>query len=976
MKLLVYFRKSIRWKLLAIILGVVAALPAILTYIQISVQKDVMEKELDRRIRLMRETLIKHGQTFSGNLVRQAENDLAALDLTNLTDALNKTIKENPELAYAILMNTERVATIHTLRPDLQYQVLTEPEDHFAARLSAAATHEYKKSGQTFLEFIAPIQIGISRWGMLRLGVSLAPLNEEIAASKSEINNQIQRMAMRSILTALFFVIISVVLVWVVSERSIFQPLIQLEQSAAAIAEGQLDIKINVAGRDEISHLAWVFDRMRESLKSLVEDLKIANRLKDEFLANTSHELRTPLNGIIGIAESMLDGATGPLTPPQKANLAMVVTSGKRLASLVNDILDFSKLKHRKLELQIRPLDMKALTHVVLTVSQPLAQTKNLQLISSIQPDIPAVDADENRVQQILYNLISNAIKFTDAGQVEVSARVLLPSSDVTSALLAISVSDTGIGIPPDKFERIFESFEQLDGSSGRIYGGTGLGLSLTKKLVELHGGQLQLQSQVGKGSVFTFTLPVSAHKPLLAESTNAFKFDDASNEIRVAKIQLDIPESAEALATDPDSGRLSPEIGNNRFNILVVDDEPVNLQVLTNQLTLQNYRVVSASSGHTALEVMKLQKFDLVILDVMMPRMSGYEVCQRIRDKFLPTELPVILLTAKNRLADLIEGFEAGANDYLAKPFSKYEMLARIKTQLRLAKISQAYGRFVPQEFMSLLQKESIVDVQLGDQIQREMTVLFVDIREFTPLSEKMTPSENFKFVNSYLSRMEPIIRAYFGIVDKYIGDEIMALFPTGPDDAVWSSVAMLRALFEYNEGRKRAGYRPIQIGIGLNTGSLMLGIVGTEARMEGTVISDTVNLAARLQGLTKKYGASLIISESTRHNLRDPQAFHSRFLGQVQVKGKQQSVAIYEIFNGDPEFIIDLKLKTAATFEDGLKHYLAKEFAEAIYCFKQVLNTHEADKTARLYLDNSARYVSRGTPENWTGVEIFENQ
>lgn len=495
------------------------------------------------------------------------------------------------------------------------------------------------------------------------------------------------------------------------------------------------------------------------------------DKLKDEFLANTTHELRTPLNGIIGIAESMIDGATGSLTSSQVTNLSLVVSSGRRLAHLVNDLLDFSKLKHKNIDLQIKPLGMREITDIVLTLSQPLAGKKPLQLINNIRSDMPAVDADENRVQQILHNLVGNAIKFTEAGVVEVSAAVVNNSLEIT-------VSDTGIGIQADKLELIFESFEQADGSISRQYGGAGLGLAVTKQLVQLHGGEIRVESEPGKGSRFTFTLPLS--QELKVKGSQGLRIA-TSKVLKVQDLELPTPKS-NLQPTD-----FQPSTSNGGFHILIVDDEPVNLQVLVNHLSLQNYTLAQASNGMEALALIQNGfKPDLILLDVMMPRMTGYEVCQKIRERFAANELPVVLLTAKNQVSDLLEGFGSGANDYLTKPIYKNELLARIKTHIYLSKINIAYARFVPREFLRFLEKESIVDVKLGDQVQKEMTVLFSDIRSFTSLSESMSPKENFNFLNSYLKRVGPVIRNHNGFIDKYIGDAIMALFPDSAQDAM----------------------------------------------------------------------------------------------------------------------------------------------------------------------------------------------
>jgi two-component system sensor histidine kinase ChiS len=355
---------------------------------------------------------------------------------------------------------------------------------------------------------------------------------------------------------------------------------------------------------------------------------------------------------------------------------------------------------------------------------------------------------------------------------------------------------------------------------------------------------------------------------------------------------------------------------------------------------------------------------------------MSGYEVCQKIRERYQPNELPILMITAKDQVSDLVQGFSSGANDYLAKPFSKDELLARIHTHLELLKINTSYGKFVPHEFLRFLGKESIIDVQLGDYVQAEITVLFSDIRSFTTLSEQMTPQENFNFLNAYLSRMGPVIRKHHGFIDKYIGDAVMAIFPRRIEDAINASIDMMKELTAYNTERTKRGENPITIGAGLHTGSVMLGTIGELERMEGTVIADTVNLASRLEGLTKRYGAAILVSEFTLSKVEDSQQYTHRFLGKVRVKGKREVISIFEIFDGDPERVKTLKLGTKSDFEQGLEYYFAGEFVEAAACFKHILNVNPDDKTAKLYLERSAQFMVQGIPDDWQGIETMESK
>jgi signal transduction histidine kinase len=317
--------------------------------------------------------------------------------------------------------------------------------------------------------------------------------------------------------------------------------------------------------------------------------------------------------------------------------------------------------------LQIKPIDLKIIVDTVIALSKPLIKGKDLVLVNKIDSSLTAIDADENRIQQILYNLIGNAIKFTEKGTVSVSAKVL-------DDKVAVSVKDTGIGISEEKFDRIFESFEQADGSTAREYGGTGLGLSITKKIIELHGGAINVESKLGEGSNFTFTVPVSSLKRENIASSEA------------PRTIIDIEDfAADEKTAEHEHEQDSTGTGESR-KILVVDDEPVNIQVLTNLLTIRNYSVFKAYNGLEALELIQNGgEFDLVLLDVMMPKMSGYETCQRLREKYSLFDLPIVMLTAKNQIQDIILGFQSGANDYIQKPFDKEELLARVRTLLEL---------------------------------------------------------------------------------------------------------------------------------------------------------------------------------------------------------------------------------------------------------------------------------------------------
>jgi predicted ATPase/class 3 adenylate cyclase len=324
--------------------------------------------------------------------------------------------------------------------------------------------------------------------------------------------------------------------------------------------------------------------------------------------------------------------------------------------------------------------------------------------------------------------------------------------------------------------------------------------------------------------------------------------------------------------------------------------------------------------------------------------------------------------------------------NDLAAGAFApeRVELLRLLSSQMAVSienarlyesvsQLSRAYWRFVPHEFLRTLGRENILDVRLGDQIRQEMTVLFTDIRSYTTLAEGMTPEENFNFINAYLKRVGPAIKQNGGFINQYYGDGIMAIFPSRPEDALRGALDVLRKLAGYNAERQAKGRLSIQMGVGLHTGRLMLGVIGDEERHDTGVISDAVNTAARVEGLTKIYGASVIASEDCVLGIPSLDGYGHRFLGRVQVKGRAKALAVYEFYDGDPPETAALKEQTKAQLNAALEDYFARRFAEAAVSLKKVLAANPEDKSAQRYLKNAARYMVDGVEDGWTGVETM---
>jgi two-component system sensor histidine kinase ChiS len=434
-------------------------------------------------------------------------------------------------------------------------------------------------------------------------------------------------------------------------------------------------------------------------------------------------------------------------------------------------------------------------------------------------------------------------------------------------------------------------------------------------------------------------------------------------------------------------------------------------LRVGGNAAENQTLEALLRGAGHSqivvagvteALEAIASRSIDLVLLDLIAPSNDVFNVLRAAQPANGKTSRVPVIVTAPVTANDRVQAcLQRGAEDYISTPFDatnaliltrrielclQRKNLREFTIRLRASKpddtalvelYSSASNKFVPQEFLEHLGRKTITDVRLGDHVQREMAVFFSDIREFTRLSETMTPQQNFDFLNSYLKRATPIIRANHGFIDKYIGDAIMALFPRDPADALRTGVELQRELLKYNQGRAKAGYEPVRIGIGLHSGELILGTIGEESRMQTTVIADAVNVAARIEGLTKVFGVSLLLGKPIVDKLPPRHGFHLRHLGAVKAKGKTRNVEIYECFDNDPPELQQHKVNSNDLFATAINEYREALFLSAGKTFARVAQLNPNDTVAAHYRDSCSLAVLKGGgAASWDGAERIETK
>ena len=602
--------------------------------------------------------------------------------------------------------------------------------------------------------------------------------------------------------------------------------------------------------------------RLYQKTRQQAEQLLELDRQKTEFFQNISHEFRTPLTLMVGPLESATSQQEG-LTYEEAA---IALRNSRRLLRLVNQILDLQRLDAGRMQPSFRPCNLTGVISQVVDSFRPYCEKKGLTLLTQLSP-CPQTYLDLEKFDKVLYNLLSNAMKFTAAGkQITIVAR-----SEGDHCLL--QVIDTGIGILPDQIPYLFERFRQAEGSANRSYEGTGLGLALVKELVELHKGQITVESVYGEGTTFSIWLQSGrAHLPLEQVTEDQAELQSSRAAVELSGLEISLQEDSSSANL---TVGLEDSIQNSKFKIqesdaspiLVVDDNADLRSYVSGILRKQGYQVWTAHNGAEGFQVAQNRRPHLIVTDLMMPIVSGLDLIQMIRQDEDLKGIPVVLLTAKADEETRIEGAELGADAYLSKPFNDRELLAEVRNLLALKANEQRVAqlntyltesvlkRFLPPALVQRAAKgELLLDLRPEP---RMITVLFSDIVGFTQLSNTLRSRRVAELLNEYLASMTRAVSENGGTVDKFMGDAILAIFGAPeeltPNEQVRRAIAaarqMYRSLDELNDRWQAQGISRVQFRCGIHQGTAVVGMFGGEERADYTAIGPSVNIASRIQ-------------------------------------------------------------------------------------------------------------------------------
>ncbi len=504
------------------------SLVSLLTYTHLSSHKQMLENELLKRISIMKENLIGRGKSFITSLAEQVENEIAAYNFSGVMEITEKAVKVNQDIKYAMLADASGLIFMHTLKPELIQTHLSDKNSLKSLRQMKLVVAEYKENDEAVVKISAPLQVSTNPWGEIQLVYTFKYLEAEIQFSREQNRTQIRKLIVTTAMTALGFLLPSILLAYFFTSR-LLSPIIKLTHFTRKLSEGDFSSadEITIRSRDEVGVLASAFADMKKDLGISYEKLAENNRTleqkvrertaaldmqnqelnkasltKSQFIANISHEIKTPMNAIIGMTDLVLKME---LQPKTRAYLNTVKTSANTLMNLFSDILDFSKIEAGKVTLEKVKFSLTGLLNSLIDIFAIKIADKGIEMIVHVGKDVPdTLIGDPLRLGQIMTNLIGNGIKFTEKGEIHIHVDPAFKEKNRIQLLF--SIRDTGIGILPEQIPLLFDSFTQADGSTTRKYGGTGLGLTISRHLVELMSGEITVESTPGKGSTFTFT--------------------------------------------------------------------------------------------------------------------------------------------------------------------------------------------------------------------------------------------------------------------------------------------------------------------------------------------------------------------------------------------------------------------------------------------------------------------------------------
>jgi GAF domain-containing protein/class 3 adenylate cyclase/two-component SAPR family response regulator len=598
--------------------------------------------------------------------------------------------------------------------------------------------------------------------------------------------------------------------------------------------------------------------RLYQKTRQQAEQLLVLDRQKTEFFQNISHEFRTPLTLMVGPLESAVAQQQG--LNFDQATIAL--RNSRRLLRLVNQLLDLQRLDAGRMQPQFHPCDLVKFITQIVDSFRPYCEKKGLTLLTNLSA-CPPVYLDLEKFDKVLYNLLSNAMKFTAAGkQIQI---VLKP--DGNHCLLEII--DTGIGIRPDQIPFLFERFRQAEGSANRSYEGTGLGLALVKELVEMHSGEISVQSTYGEGTRVAVRLETGmAHLPIEQIVETQVELQPSRASVELADLEIELLDDLAPSNSEPESFPQVAKLENVTLpQILVVDDNTDLRAYVSGILRQQGYHVWTARNGAEGFEAAQAHRPHLIVTDLMMPIVSGLDMIRLIRDDETLKGTPIVLLTAKADEDTRIEGAERGADAYLSKPFNDRELLAEVRNLLalkeneqRVAQLNKYLTESVLKRFLppSLVQRAAKGELTLDLRPEpRMITVLFSDIIGFTQLSNTLRSRRVAELLNEYLASMTRAVFDNGGTVDKFMGDAILAIFGAPeeltPNEQVRRAIAaarqMYRSLDELNERWQSQGISKVQFRCGIHQGTAVVGMFGGEERADYTAVGPSVNIASRIQ-------------------------------------------------------------------------------------------------------------------------------